>query len=107
MRGPCRYQKGPLPRSMSLLILVTPEAERAFAALPPKRAREARQSLLQRLEEVAGLAALRRFGDEGEGELLRLRMGSFEAHYTLDRAACTFTVPAVVRLPSARTPSVR
>jgi hypothetical protein len=91
---------------MSYVVHVTPEAERVLAALPSKRARTLRESLLQRLAEVAQLAALRRFGDEAETERFRVRVGSLEAHYSVDRWTGTVTLHEVVRLPSTRVLSV-
>lgn len=40
------------------------------------------------------------------GERFRLRVGSFEAHYTVDRMAGTVALLEVVRLPSTRFSSV-
>ncbi|HET9449486.1 MAG TPA: hypothetical protein VFO83_01320 [Aggregicoccus sp.] len=91
---------------MSSTLLVSPEAERVLRALPGKRGQSLRESLLQRLQEVAQLSALRRFGDEVTGEPFYLRVGSLEARYTVDRWAGTVTLHEVVRMPSNRMPSV-
>jgi mRNA-degrading endonuclease RelE of RelBE toxin-antitoxin system len=89
---------------MRFRIEVSPEAERVLAALVPHRARAVRERLLQRLEEVAHLAALRRHGDAVE--LLTLRVGSYEVRYTLDPHARVVTVCELLRLPSIRVAGV-
>ena len=91
---------------MSFRIHMSLEAERALEALPSRRARDVREGLLQRLEEVARLVAMRRFGDEAEAERFHLRVGAIEAHYSVNRSAGTVTLLEVVRLPSTRARSV-
>ncbi|MBF5045982.1 hypothetical protein FGE12_26455 [Aggregicoccus sp. 17bor-14] len=82
---------------MSYRIEISPDAERSLLALPSSRRLGVRRRLLQHLEEVAGLAALRRYGDEGEPELFPLRLGAYEARYAVDHAARAVTLRELVR----------
>jgi mRNA-degrading endonuclease RelE of RelBE toxin-antitoxin system len=91
---------------MPYRLHVSPEAELSLAALPPQRARDVRIMLLERLEEVARLSALRRYGDEREAEVFRLRVGSFLVGYVVDSSARSVTLCELVRVPSTRVPSV-
>jgi mRNA-degrading endonuclease RelE of RelBE toxin-antitoxin system len=90
---------------MPFRILLSPEAEHVLGKLPPRRALTLRENLVRRLEEVTRLLALRRFGDEAQAEVFRVRVGSYEAQYTVDRGASTVVLHELVRLPSTRLPS--
>jgi hypothetical protein len=91
---------------MAFVVRVTPGAERVLAGMSGQRALALRQSLLDKVRQVAQLTSLRRYGDEAETEQFRLRVGSLEALYSVDRWTGTVTLHEVVRLPSTRIRSV-
>lgn len=90
---------------MSFVIQFSPEADQLLQALPARRALHLRESLQQRLEEAARLAALRRYRDPAT-ESFHLRVGDFELRYSMDPSARLLQVHELVRLPSRRLPSV-
>ena len=91
---------------MSYRVEISSEAERALLVLPPSRRLEVRRRLLQHLEEVAGLAALRRYGDAGEPELFAQRIGAYEARYAVDHGARVVALRELVRQSTIRIRSI-
>jgi mRNA-degrading endonuclease RelE of RelBE toxin-antitoxin system len=91
---------------MPYVIHFSPAAARALEALPPRRAQQLRESLQQRLEAAARLAALRRFDDGVANEHFSLRVGDYETRYSVDRPSGELWVHDLVRLPSSRLPPV-
>jgi hypothetical protein len=83
-------------------IYLEPAVVKFLSQLPPQRQTAVRERVLRRLEALAQLAALRRFGADTEAEHLHLRVGHHEVQYTLEHAARQLRVRELQYLPSGR-----